>query len=189
MDMMDFERIIKCDIIDTCHKYNIFNYKINKDFSITVRGTVNLSNTPITRLPLRFHRVTGDFICYRCQLTTLEGAPKYVGGEFDCRDNQLTSLEHSPIEVKEGFYCEHNPITSLEHLPKGIIRMSVGGNNLPRSFTYAYHMLRGSSDPDDSSDNFRTFLKYFHQSDIWVNGVYSEENMEALCDEIHDGLR
>jgi len=106
-----------------CKKYGITNYTINSDGSIDVDGDVNLYFKGLTKLPLKFRRVTGYFDCRNNQLNSLEGSPKEVGSHFDCSRNQLTSLEGSPKEVGGNFYCRNNQLTSLEGCPN-----SVGGD-------------------------------------------------------------
>ena len=76
----------------------------------------------ITKLPIKFNKVTGDFNCYSNVLTTLEGGPKYVGGNFDCSKNKLTDLKGSPLEVGESLTCYQNKLTSLEGSPKEVGR-------------------------------------------------------------------
>jgi len=84
------------DIDSICRKFGIENYTINEDGSIDVDGNVNLNDRKLTKLPLKFGKVSGDFSCNYNQLTTLEGSPKEVGGDFSCNYNQLTTLEGSP---------------------------------------------------------------------------------------------
>ncbi len=128
------------DIHSICEKYNISNYTINVDGSINVDGDVDLTNKKLTKLPLKFGRVTGDFDCSRNYLTSLEGSPSYVyyfgchqnnltsleggpeiiGSSFNCNDNQLTSLKGSPKEVGGYFSCSYNQLTSLEGCPTEI---------------------------------------------------------------------
>jgi len=98
------------DIYSICKKYNITNYTINSDGSIDVDGDVNLENMKLSKLPLKFINVSGDFYCGDNQLTSLEGAPQSVGGYFYCSDNQLTSLEGAPQSVGGDFYCGDNPV-------------------------------------------------------------------------------
>jgi hypothetical protein len=107
-----------------CQKYFIENYTINPDGSIDVDGDVILTkNRPIgssyidfklDKLPLKFRKVTGDFDCRSNKLTSLEGAPEYVGGVFDCSHNQLETLEGGPKEVVKGYICWNNKLKSLE---------------------------------------------------------------------------
>ena len=130
------------DIHDTCKKYGITNYTINRDGTIDVDGNVDLDDKSLTKLPLNFNKVSGHFYCednnltslegapqnvvnFSCsgnKITSLEGAPQSVGGDFYCEDNNLTSLEGAPKSVGGGFYCYSNNLTSLEGAPQ-----SVGG--------------------------------------------------------------
>ena len=70
------------------------------------------------KFTIKFGKVEGDFNCVNCGLTTLEGAPKYVGGNFKCNNNQLTSLEGGPEYVGKDFDCSFNKLTTLKGAPK-----------------------------------------------------------------------
>ena len=102
------------EIHDICKKYEIKNYTINPDGSIDVEGSVYLFNMNLDKLPLKFNRVSGYFICSRNRLTSLEGCPKEVGETFYCSSNKLTSLQYSPEIVYGRFYCGDNPLESLD---------------------------------------------------------------------------
>ena len=106
------------EIEEICKKYDIENYTINDDGSIDVNGSVFLEEIYLTKLPLDFNKVTGDFSCDENRLTTLKGSPKYVGGGFYCANNKLTSLKYCPERVGDIFNCNHNKLTSLEFSPK-----------------------------------------------------------------------
>ncbi len=108
------------DIDSICKKYNIKNYTINADGLVDVNGDVVLYNKGLTKLPLKFGKVTGYFGCNNNQLTTLEGSPREVGGDFDCYNNQLITLEGGPREVGGGFYCRDNKLTTLEGGPREV---------------------------------------------------------------------
>ena len=121
------------DIDSICKRYNITNYTINSDGTVDVEGDVNLRQVLVdclfhddcfwglTKLPLKFGKVTGDFDCSRNQLISLDGAPKEVGGDFDCSYNQLTTLEGGPSHVDGGFfYCNNNQLITLEGGPREV---------------------------------------------------------------------
>ena len=91
-----------------CQKYGIKNYTIDDDGSIDVNGNVDLSGRGLTKLPLKFRNVTGDFYCSYNQLTTIEGAPKSVSGKFGCDNNQLVNLDFAPS--CQSLSCFDNPI-------------------------------------------------------------------------------
>jgi len=135
----------KDDIRRWLLKHGVRDFHILKDNSVKVQGDVNFSKKleNLSKLPLRFHEVTGDFDISDNVLVTLEGSPKRVGGSFLAYKNELTSLkggpievgcnfiilrnnitslEYSPLKVKEDYICSHNPLKSLV----GIV--DVGGN-------------------------------------------------------------
>jgi len=110
------------DIDSICKKYGIANYTINPDNTVDVNGDVDLSSQGLTKLPLKFGKVTGDFYCNNNQLITLEGSPTEVVGYFNCNNNKLITLEGGPREVGGNFYCYNNKLTTLEGGP-----IKVGG--------------------------------------------------------------
>jgi hypothetical protein len=55
-------------IEEICKEYGIENYTINSDWSIDVDGDVHLSNRNLTKLPLNFRNVSGNFYCSYNQL-------------------------------------------------------------------------------------------------------------------------
>jgi hypothetical protein len=107
-------------IEEICKKYNIINYNINYDGSIDVNGDVDLTGLGLSKLPLKFKNVSGDFYCSDNELTSLIGSPKEVGGSFCCDVNNLVSLEGAPEKVGDDFYCHHNSLKSLIGSPKEI---------------------------------------------------------------------
>ena len=105
------------EIDSICQKYGIQNYTINGDGTVDVDGDVDLYNRGLTKLPLKFGKVSGNFYCSYNKFTTLEGCPREVVGDFYCHRNQLTTLEGCPKEVGGSFDCSHNQLTTLEGCP------------------------------------------------------------------------
>ena len=208
-----FKQRAELGVAEICKKYYIENWSINKDGLVDVDGNVNILSQNITKLPLRFGKVTGDFFCYKNKLTTLEGAPKEVGGNFSCHDNELTTLEGAPKEVRGDFYCSHNNLTTLEGAPK-----EVGGNfycymnklitlkwapeyiagkvdflpndNLPKEFLY---FLRLNTHPH-RSDNLEVLQKYIlkWQKDyaVWrKDGSFNQANFIQMMEAAQDALQ
>ena len=105
-----------------CSKFKITNYTINDDYSIDVNGNVFLNGRELSKLPLKFNKVSGSFNCSFNKLTTLEGSPKEVGRDFKCSFNKLTTLEGGPKKVGGDFYCYNNQLTTLEGGPKEVGR-------------------------------------------------------------------
>jgi hypothetical protein len=135
----------------------------------------------LSKIPLRFSKVTGDFDCSGLGLKTLEGCPMEVGGTFDCTYNQLSSLEYAPKKVGGAFMfddtvksiytgtsCDYKGVVMFYRtkniemigLPKIIIENAV---HLPIIFKY---------------------LDYYCNDDKSFN----EENMIELIEDILDGL-
>jgi hypothetical protein len=97
-----------------CDKYAIDEWSITNHGRVNVYVDVNLSELELTKLPLRFGKVAGDFDCYNNYLTTLEGAPQKVDGDFICSRNYLTTLEGAPKKVGRDFWCYNNQLTILD---------------------------------------------------------------------------
>jgi len=92
----------------------------NPDGTYSCDSDVDLSEMGLTELPVRFKEVKGNFNCSYNKLTTLKGAPEYIGGYFSCYENNLTTLEGAPEVVGGSFYCYGNNLTTLEGAPKEV---------------------------------------------------------------------
>jgi hypothetical protein len=90
---------------------------------VDVNGNVSMSLMNLTKIPVKFGKVTGNFNCPDNQLTSLVGAPQSVGRDFYCHHNPLTSLVGAPQSVGRDFICYETQLTSLTGAPQ-----SVGGN-------------------------------------------------------------
>ena len=102
-------------VVDHINKDNYKEY-IGKKVKVT--GDVYLRRLDLTKIPINFTEVGGNFDCSSNQLSSLEGSPKEVGGYFYCFDNQLTSLEGAPRKVGRDFNCYGNKLTSFVGAPK-----------------------------------------------------------------------
>ena len=112
-----FESMTEIEVEKICKKYGIRNWTLNPDGTVDVDGSVYLSKKGLSKLPLKFGRVTGYFVCHNNQLTSLVGCPKEIGRDFRCDNNQLTSLVGCPTEIGGDFWCHSNKLTSLEGCP------------------------------------------------------------------------
>ena len=81
----------------------------------------NLGQYIVSRLPFNFRKVTGDFLCPNL-LRSLTGSPRHVGGNFiSGPDNQnISSLEGAPDYIGKGFQCMSTHLKSLEGAPEVI---------------------------------------------------------------------
>lgn len=88
--------------------HHIVNYELVPDpkyhFTINVDNDVNLSNSFITWIPVKFNKIRGSFNCSNNYLTSLEFSPSEVNGDFICSYNKLTSLEFSPPKITKFFF-------------------------------------------------------------------------------------
>jgi len=90
----------KAQIEQWLKEMGVTDWSLNKDLSIDVNGSIDLSGKGLTEIP--------SFIQFG-----------YVGGSFWCMNNQLTSLRGAPIRVKWGFYLKNNkPRFSEEDIEK-----------------------------------------------------------------------
>ena len=108
------------DIDSICKKFDIKNYTINEDSTIDVDGNVYLRNKGLTKIPLKFGKVSGYFDCSFNKLISLSGAPLSVGGYFSCSSNQLKSLSGAPLSVGGNFSCSYNQLKSLDGISEKI---------------------------------------------------------------------
>ena len=121
--LIDQGRMTHREIIDwvepICDKYKIENWTIGRDGLVNVDGDVDVDfeNLGLTKLPLRFGKVTGQFDCSKNNLTTLKGSPIAVGLGFWCGWNNLTDLVGGPRIVNGDFGCSGNPLTTLKGAP------------------------------------------------------------------------
>lgn len=88
----------KKKIKQECKKYAIINYRINSNKSIDVFSDVNLLKLNLTKIPLTFNKVHGD---------------------FNCSDNKLTSLYRSPKTKRLKLPFDLHDYTNHAHNDKG----------------------------------------------------------------------
>ncbi len=113
-------RQTESEVAFICSQLLIDKWSINSDGLVDVDEGVYIYGKELTKLPLRFGYVSGDFDCEGNKLIDLEGCPLVVGGYFDCSRNELTSLEGSPKSVGGRFFCHQNKLTSLRFAPEEI---------------------------------------------------------------------
>lgn len=101
------------------YKIRISHFAINKeDGSLDVNGDVQITDTNLQKIPLKFGKIYGAFYCHNNELTTLENAPYFVGGDFNCYGNNLTSLELGPTDVGGFYSCHENKLKKLTGSPR-----------------------------------------------------------------------
>lgn len=126
-EKIDYSELKDFDIPNSIYKPKEFNIKEhingriteNPDGSIDVNGSVNLIQAGLTKIPVKFRKVSGYFYCSTNNLTSLENCPEEVGGSFKCNHNKLKNLNGSPKKVGD-FMCVNNELTSLEGAPREV---------------------------------------------------------------------
>ena len=167
------------NIENICQEWGIENYTINGDGTVDVDGIVDLSRRNLSKLHLKFGRVTGNFYCYNNKLTTLEGCPGEVGGNFYCHNNYLTTLEAGPVKVGGSFYCSNNKLTTLEGGPQEVVGHFDCYNNQLTTLEGGPRELGGGFNckdnplPKEIMDNPKSFLKQINR-DILINKLIDE---------------
>ena len=188
---------ISSKTISSEEKNKVLQKNLTKDIESrivgdVIKGDVDIMNKNLKKITdiLDFSKieVTGNFLCYDNQLTTLEGAPRRVGmgfycnnnqltslegapqeigffttnsrgGTFNCSNNKLTSLKGAPQKVGGGFYCDNNQLTSLTGAPR-----EVGGHfycsvNQLTSLTGAPKEVGGDFKSDFSAEDVKKAMK------------------------------
>jgi hypothetical protein len=117
-----FENFDQTKIDAICKKYGIWNYTINTDGSIDVNTDVLLYRRNLTKLPLKFNRVSGSFHCQDNLLTNLDGYPKEIGGFSFYDHNPITQIidlfvnADTYIEYQETYNFVRKDCKIVKHL-------------------------------------------------------------------------
>ena len=205
---------ISSKTISSEEKNKVLQKNLTKDIESrivgdVIKGDVDIMNKNLKKITdiLDFSKieVTGNFLCYDNQLTTLEGAPRRVGmgfycnnnqltslegapqeigffttnsrgGTFNCSNNKLTSLKGAPQKVGGGFYCDNNQLTSLTGAPR-----EVGGHfycsvNQLTSLTGAPKEVGGHFKSDFSAEDVKKAMK----GEVSEILIQKENNMDKI---------
>jgi hypothetical protein len=82
--------------------------------SITLTGKKDKDGNPLNSIPIKIHRVLGNFICKNMNLKSLENVPETINGNFDCSNNNLVDLVGGPSNVYGTYYAMNNQLESLK---------------------------------------------------------------------------
>lgn len=195
-----FNEDVSSELKSICLNYGIKDFHIQDDF-INVDGDVDLRYKNLTKLPLNFGIVYGNFDCSSNRLETLEGSPRRVDGNFDCQYNRLESLKGIPDFIGGYLRCSHNNLESLEFLPKSVEHCVISGNNIKviefdqiinlKSLKYSenpiYNIIELFRYPDDGYNSNDPFYR-FRASLEWnylrhPNKIIFNNFREACLDE------
>lgn len=129
------------EIADWLRKFNIQNFEIHDDMTVTVNENIELHG--VSEIPVKFREVNGNIDVSNNNLTRIDWAPRVVNGRFDVWDNQLTTLVGGPEEVKLSFDCDNNKLTSLEGAPKIVGGAFICSSNPLRSLKGCPEEVKG----------------------------------------------
>ena len=103
------------EIKEWLDKHEIRNYTIRPDGIVDVDSNLDLSQVRDKILPVQFGKVSGRVYCGHAQLTSLQGAPQYVGGDFSCWQIKMLSYSGIDKNIKriDGIFLGHEDATHL----------------------------------------------------------------------------
>lgn len=171
------------------HRHGIKSYSIGKDNSVRVHGDVRLAGKleNLSKLPLRFQEVEGDFDISDNELLTLEGSPRRVGGDFLAFKNEIASLKGGPIEVDKNFIVLKNNINSLEYAPVRVKEDFICSHNPVKSLvglvSVEGHVFTNVFIEDVKSQEFvyNSVTTYKYKGDSLI--AYLEKECKVLTEE------
>lgn len=204
----------KIEIIEFCKIFKIKDYTINDDYTVDVDGNVNIDfgkkftgEDLLTKIPIKFGRVTGNFSCRYNKLKSLENSPTWIGGNF-LASNQyygsLISLKGSPEFVKYGYYVNDNDkLKSLEHAPRSVYSINFDHTAVD-SFDYLpekYEKISFINTPlsniasffpgfkeRSKSDEYTKYIELFREFDPIRPGEKPNDKPILLLDRFNDFL-
>lgn len=178
---------------------NVFNYKINKDYTVDSLQSVKI-DIPLKTLPIQFDYVLGDFDISNCGLYSLKGCPDVISGDFICSSNILENLKFGPSDVtgkydvrncglrnlygspriiNGDFICSYNSLENLEGGPSTVNGSYLVDNCLLDSIKGSPKIIKG-----DFICSFN-YLKNLKGGPSSVNGIYDCSNNDI--DNLKDG--
>jgi hypothetical protein len=136
-------------------------------------------------------RINGTFSCDGMRISTLEGMPDYVSGDCDLSEVVMADMSGVPSTIV-GELIMTGAIVETLYSPHSI---SVGGYvggyfELDGHIEEVREIFRGDYQPGSDFDvNIpMIYLKYHTYYDVFVGGVFVEENFWNLIKDIKDGL-
>jgi hypothetical protein len=150
------QKVNRKDIEAILRDLGVENFTINRDETVDVNGTVDISFRDLKEIPVQFGKVMGDFNCSNNGLSTLLGCPDVVGVSFFCHKNCLTSLEGAPYSVGKAFICSSNMLETLRGAPPSVNGSFSCSENRLKSLEGAPETVMGNF---DCTNNLLTTLE------------------------------
>jgi hypothetical protein len=111
----------RSEIEEWLRENSIYDYRINDDLTVDIRGDLIFNFSQIKRIPFQFGIVSGKYVCAH-RLLTLEGSPRRVEGDLSISHiSELTSLKGAPEYVgRDLIFGNCHRVKSLVGAPKEI---------------------------------------------------------------------
>jgi hypothetical protein len=93
------------------------SWSLNENGEVDVEGRVWMRGFNLTKIPVKFGRVSREFGCSDNNLTSLENCPTYVGLAFYCSSNKLTDYFKNIKEEDFPHWSVVNWLYILEEYP------------------------------------------------------------------------
>lgn len=117
--------------LNSLEHLGIRSYRIEKDGTIIVKQDVEWNGKGYESIPVKIHRVEGNFYVKGNRLTDFTNFPQDVLGMVNLSYNCIESFETYPQDSKvTQLLIDSNHLTSLKGLSKNIKHLSVDGNPL-----------------------------------------------------------
>lgn len=116
-------------------------FKINDNMSIDIIGSITMTMMSLHKIPYKFNKCSGDFICSFNNLVSLNNSPDYVSGKFDCSHNRLTSLKGGP-KYASTYLCNNNNLVDLEGSPFHVKFFNCSSNRI-KNYNSSPNLLPG----------------------------------------------
>ena len=172
-----FESVNVAEIDSLCEKYGIEDYIINSDGTIDVNNKVDLRERDLTKIPLKFRNVRGDFYCINNSLTSLVNSPKEVIGNFSFGNNRVSSFKDVP-DIKGYLGCYNNLITSLDDLVwKNFDKIYIQSNPIALVIGFPTYSIKSISYNVNNIPDIHYLI-----NNHWINSDKREEFIEYFVD-------
>ena len=124
-------------------KYDVKNYSINGDMTVSVNGPLALDNKGLEEIPVKFSEVDGSIDVTTNRLKRIDWAPAKVNGDFDAWDNEIETLVGGPTEVEQSMDVDGNKLTDLHGAPKKVGKCFVVSQNPLKTLAGCPEVVKG----------------------------------------------
>lgn len=160
------------DIKKWLAKFNLKNFFLNHDLSVSFLSDFIINNTDITHIPFKISSVEGVFNLESNQINNLNGFPKYVGGSIILDNNNIISLEGFPNNCEHSISLNNNKINSFKGIPSNINGSLYIINNPISSFEFSPNRIAGTF---HINSDLITTLQFFPR--IFGNSLIQCDNL------------